>query len=342
VSYKIYLTIRSNCNEAMAIPSECKMPDLSGIGSPLLGRLIVQLLVGERGLSPKAGRYRRNFIRLLDKAVREYNEARAAILADVTEAKRSAEEMTAFREGFGDVFAEGVKRASERIDKGAEDIVMSVKNMAISTRDGRASKAWALGYAVAARGADHCRSIMSAEGVIFGSAQGFDPAQGEVLEVPGTSVDPLTEEGKAWMVKWYEDLRAFQNCMETCVVTTTRYLKTLGLPGTLAKFYSVVTGRVLNAEDVMHIGERMVNLERAFNVREGLTRKDDTLPKRFLEEPLPDGPAKGQTVKLEPMLDEYYQLRGWEKDTGFPTRGKLDELDLKEVADELESMGRLG
>lgn len=80
----------------MAIPSECKMPDLSGIGSPLLGRLIVQLLVGERGLSPKAGRYRRNFIRLLDKALREYYEARAAILADVTEAKRSAEEMTKY------------------------------------------------------------------------------------------------------------------------------------------------------------------------------------------------------------------------------------------------------
>ena len=80
----------------MAIPSECKMPDLSGIGSPLLNRLIVQLLVGERGLSPKAGRYRRNFIRLLDKAVREYYEAREAILADVTEAKRSAEEMTKY------------------------------------------------------------------------------------------------------------------------------------------------------------------------------------------------------------------------------------------------------
>jgi len=78
----------------MAIPSECKMPDLSGIDSPLLGRLIVQLLVGERGLSPRARLYRRNFIRLVDKAVREYYEARAAILADVTEAKRSAEEMT--------------------------------------------------------------------------------------------------------------------------------------------------------------------------------------------------------------------------------------------------------
>jgi len=93
VCHITYLSMRSNCNEAMAIPSECKMPDLSGIDSPLLGPLIVQLLVGERGLSPKARLYRRNFIRLSDKAVREYDEARGAILAQVTEAKRSAEEM---------------------------------------------------------------------------------------------------------------------------------------------------------------------------------------------------------------------------------------------------------
>jgi len=93
VSCNIYSGIGSNCSEAMAIPSECKMPDLSGIDSPLLGRLIIQLLVGERGLSPKASMYRRNFIRLVDKAVREYGEARKAILADVAEARRSAEEM---------------------------------------------------------------------------------------------------------------------------------------------------------------------------------------------------------------------------------------------------------
>ena len=144
------------------------------------------------------------------------------------------------------------------------------------------------------------------------------------------------------MVKWYEDIRAFQNCMETCWINNQYYPKELGLPATMAKVFNAVTGRALSAEDTMQIGERIVNLERAFNIREGLTRKDDTLPKRFLEETLPDGPGKGQKVKLEPMLDEYYQLRGWEKDNGFPTRKKLDELDLKEVADELESMGKLG
>jgi len=78
----------------MAIPSECKMPDLSGLDSPLIGRLIVQLLVGEHGISRKAGLYRRNFVRLVDKALGEYNEAREVILAEIAEANRPAEEMS--------------------------------------------------------------------------------------------------------------------------------------------------------------------------------------------------------------------------------------------------------
>ena len=77
----------------MAIPSQCKMPDLSGLDSPLIGLLLVQLLVGESGLSPKSRLYRRNFVRLLDKALREYHEAREAILADIAEENRSAEEI---------------------------------------------------------------------------------------------------------------------------------------------------------------------------------------------------------------------------------------------------------
>jgi len=83
-------------------------------------------------------------------------------------------------------------------------------------------------------------------------------------------------------------------------------------------------------------------LDRAFNLREGLTRKDDTLPERFLKEPLSVGASKEQVVDLERMIDEYYVCRGWEKRTGFPTRAKLEEIGLKEIADELERIGRLG
>jgi aldehyde:ferredoxin oxidoreductase len=91
----------------------------------------------------------------------------------------------------------------------------------------------------------------------------------------------------------------------------------------------------------LHIGERIINLERAFNIREGLTRKDDRWPERFLKEPYPDGPAKGQVIHLEPMLDEYYGFRKWDRTTGFPTRDKLQELQLDDVTDELHNMGRM-
>ena len=89
------------------------------------------------------------------------------------------------------------------------------------------------------------------------------------------------------------------------------------------------------------IGERIVNIERAFNVREGLTRADDTLPKRMRSEPMPDGFAEGEVVDLDPMLDEYYRFRGWDPATGLPTRAKLVELGLADIADDLHAAGRL-
>jgi aldehyde:ferredoxin oxidoreductase len=91
-------------------------------------------------------------------------------------------------------------------------------------------------------------------------------------------------------------------------------------------------GWELTVSDFRKIGERVYNLARAFNVREGLTRADDTLPKRLLEEPLPEGAAEGHTVKqLDQSLDVYYDLRGWDKKTGKPTPEKLRELNLDYV-----------
>ena len=78
----------------------------------------------------------------------------------------------------------------------------------------------------------------------------------------------------------------------------------------------------------MTIGERIVNVERLFNIRQGLTRKDDTLSERFLKEPIPSGPTKGRVLDLEPMLDEYYKARGWDAETGRPTRAGLERLGL--------------
>lgn len=242
-------------------------------------------------------------------------------------------ERVAHREGIGDLFAEGIRTASRKIGKGSERLVQMVKGQASPNRDPRGSKGWGLAYAVSSRGADHCRSLIRPE--IKGSDKGFDPIRGEVEAKPGNIVDPLTEEGKGQMVKWYEDLRGFQYSMQMCSFNTIRYPVHLGMPGTLAKFYNAVAGTKLSETDCLQIGERIVNLERAFNIREGLTRKDDTLCRRFLEEPMPAGPAKGEVVHLDAMLDDYYEARGWDKRTGVPTREKLEELGLKEVADDL-------
>lgn len=96
-------------------------------------------------------------------------------------------------------------------------------------------------------------------------------------------------------------------------------------------------------EEYMRVGERAINLTRAFNAREGLTRKDDQLPKRMME-PLPDGAFAGKPFGqdiLDTMLDNYYELRGWDKKTGLPTRGRLETLGLGAVADQLDKMNRL-
>ncbi len=243
-------------------------------------------------------------------------------------------EMTGSREeGLGDTLAEGLRSAGEKIGKGAERYALHVKGISLSTADPRGSDGWGFAYAVASRGGDHCRSILFCE-------RTWDQALHEELPDHYKALDPYSSEGKPYLVKWHEDLRAAQNCLELCIFTA--MYGTAMLPKTQAAVLGAVTGMDLDAAEFMRVGERINNLERAFNVREGLSRKDDTFPERYLKEPLPDGPAKGRVINLEPMLDEYYELRGWEKETGYPKRSKLLELGLGDVASELEAMGRLG
>jgi aldehyde:ferredoxin oxidoreductase len=150
------------------------------------------------------------------------------------------------------------------------------------------------------------------------------------------------EEGKAELVKWHEDLTAFKNSMEICLFMIYPWaVPGRSVPRMLARFHEAVTGIPMNEDELLRIGERIINIERAFNAREGATRRDDSLPWRFLEEPYPDGPAKGQVVRLEPMLDEYYAFRGWDRATGLPSRRKLTDLGLEDAADELQNLGKL-
>ncbi|TFG04027.1 MAG: aldehyde ferredoxin oxidoreductase, partial [Promethearchaeota archaeon] len=96
-----------------------------------------------------------------------------------------------------------------------------------------------------------------------------------------------------------------------------------------ASLIEKLMGYPFSAEDFRKTGERIYNLARIYSIREGLSRKDDTLPARLLEEPMPEGPAEGHVVDLDPMLDAYYDYRKWDKETGKPTQEKLKELGLE-------------
>ena len=112
---------------------------------------------------------------------------------------------------------------------------------------------------------------------------------------------------------------------------------------TLLGILNAATGWNMTMKEYMQVGERGIDLARAFNARENLTRKDDVLPKRLME-PLPDGLFAGKPFTqemLDTMLDNYYELRGWDKKTGIPTKTKLEDIGLQSVATELERLGKL-
>jgi aldehyde:ferredoxin oxidoreductase len=112
----------------------------------------------------------------------------------------------------------------------------------------------------------------------------------------------------------------------------------------MSEMYARATGIEIDEDELLRIGRRVINVEKAFNVREGATRKDDTIPWRFMNEPIRSGPCKGMITsrdELDKMLNEYYQLHGWDKETGFPMRNNLEELELEDVAEQLERLGKI-
>ena len=226
-------------------------------------------------------------------------------------------ELMGMKEGFGAILSEGSRRAAEKIGKGSKDYAIHVKGLELPMHNPYRFKEMGLQYAVSNRGACHLRgySFLPARGVLIPDL-GFDK-----------KLDGFTVEEKGKVNKIMQDACRMIDALGIC-----KFVFLFGrIPlTTVAGFYSAVTGWKTKLDDLMKAGERIWMLERAFNVRMGIGRKDDTLPKRFLKEPMPDGAAKGQIVELEPMLNEYYVLRGLDEN-GRPKRERLEELDLSFV-----------
>ena len=227
------------------------------------------------------------------------------------------------REGIGDLLAEGTKRVAAKLDKGAEKFAMNVKGLELPAYDPRAAKICGLAFVTANRGGDHITAYI--EGPAFTDIP-FLCVEESKIE------DTLVENpAEAKVVKDLEDALTVFDCVGTC--------KFMGMALAAEDWVDMIANCVgwdFGVSDFRKAGERVYNLARAFNVREGLTRADDTLPKRLLEEPLPEGAAEGHKVeKLDQMLDAYYEFRGWDKKTGKPTPEKLKELGLDYVVDKM-------
>jgi len=231
--------------------------------------------------------------------------------------------LMAFREGIGDLLSDGVKIASTRIGKGAEKFAMHIKGLELPGYDVRGAKGHGLAYATSYTGGDHNRGYAFQE--IFG------------VPIP-YAVDRLSIEGKGKLTKWNQDVRAATcDCPTMCVFLLDTAMAPHATENTAA-LMEAVTGLTYTPEEVARVGERMNNLAKAFNVGAGFTRADDTFPERLMTEPLKSGASKGQLISkedLKVMLDEYYAVRGWDLDTGIPSREKLVELGLDYVADQL-------
>jgi len=222
------------------------------------------------------------------------------------------------REGFGRLLGEGSYRLAENY--GHPELSMTVKKQELPNYDPRGVKGQALAYATNNRGGDHCRAEVNCSEMFECAMLGY--------WTPEKGVDPLSITGKAGMTRHFQDYTSWANdSVGMC------YFLLMEAPEEdLVEYLENVTGVDFGGlEGLMKAGERIFNMDRLFNLKAGLTGKDDTLPKRFLTEPMPEGPKKGQVVELDQMLPEYYKLRNWDEN-GVPTLEKLKELGLEKFA----------
>jgi aldehyde:ferredoxin oxidoreductase len=215
--------------------------------------------------------------------------------------------MIAFREGLGDVMADGANATAAHF--GHPELAMTCKGQGIPAYDPRGIKGMGLGYATSNRGACHLRGYTPAAEVV-----------GNVLG-PSTVADPLEWKGKGEMNMIFQNVHAVTDCLDICKFAT--FAESLD---TLAKQYEVMTGVPSSPEHLLKVGERVFNLERHYNNLNGFREGSDVLPDRFTKEPSTMGGSKGHVCELDDMLVEYYEKRGWVD--GVVPESKLKELEI--------------
>lgn len=227
------------------------------------------------------------------------------------------------REGIGRILGEGVRHASQEIGRGSDMLAIEVKGLEGPAHDGRSGKALAVMYGVGNRGMCHIHCL---EGMAFDSLKNDFGLVPYGLPDPRT-VDRWAEEGKGRIAKTLQDFGILPDILGIC-----KFFVYFGLHlPELSELVSSLTGWDISGQELLDIGERVYNLQRMINVREGIGRKDDQLPERVRKRPefgQYSSVAECEIRNYEQMLDEYYQARGWSRETGIPTKEKLQQLGL--------------
>ncbi|MBE3085475.1 MAG: aldehyde ferredoxin oxidoreductase family protein [Bacteroidetes bacterium] len=233
--------------------------------------------------------------------------------------------MIAQREGIGDLLAEGVKIASERWGGGSEKYAIHGKGLEAPAHDPRSGKVLGITYGTANRGMCHIHPL---EGMAYDSGKSDWGLMKYGVPDPNT-IDRWDEKGKGKIVKILQDALILPDILNTC-----KFFMYCGIYiDHLAELLSAVTGWNIDGQELLKIGERVINLQRLFNMREGFRRDGDLLPERMKQKPafgLYKNEDRCAIKDFEGMLDEYYQARGWDTKTGIPTKEKLLELELEE------------
>lgn len=265
-----------------------------------------------------------------------------------------------YREGFGNVLADGILPAANKIGRGSEDYADHMKGLPQYSPYMRGNiiplKGHSLALAISPRG-DTMRTMFGREifnetykilASRYGEARAVSYANDirrMTKELAGTEEAALPEgyEGKAKVVVASEDKITINDCTGACKISGGQYDRPFNEKYQSA-LISAGTGTEINIDALNDCAKTVRNLERAFNVREGMTRETDSLPKGYMDLPIKAGLFKGEVLdsaKFEKMKDEYYSLRGWDIATGIPTRETLEQTNLIDIARDLEKKGKL-